>query len=123
MNRAQEPRLRGGGSVAGVLHTPAGVVGECAGVFSQACLVKLTHRGGEEGGRGFWWWWVVVIYLLAVCGWCLSDLLVVWVWVWGHGAEAPTTNAGWCIRVVIICLDGDGVGWQPCWIADYEEVS
>ena len=43
MNRAQEPRLRGGSSVAGVLHTPAGLVSERTGAFSRTCLVKLTR--------------------------------------------------------------------------------
>jgi hypothetical protein len=42
MNRAREPRLRGDSSVAGVLHTPAGLVREHTGTFSQTCLVRLT---------------------------------------------------------------------------------
>jgi hypothetical protein len=43
MNRAQEPRLRGGSSVAGALYAPAGLVSERTGAFSRICLVRLTR--------------------------------------------------------------------------------
>ncbi len=45
MNRAQEPRSRGGSSVAGALYAPAGLAGEHVWRFSWAACLGLTRIG------------------------------------------------------------------------------
>ncbi len=43
INRAQEPRSRGGGSVAGALYAPAGLAGEHTWRFAQIAYLRLTR--------------------------------------------------------------------------------
>ena len=60
MNRAQEPRLRGGSSVAVALHATAGLA---SNRFSAGCRLSLMRMASSprQGGRDATQEWVLLI--------------------------------------------------------------